>query len=35
MKKTMKAIVATAYGGPEVLQIKDVPKPIIKEFIAS
>nr|WP_321356446.1 NAD(P)-dependent alcohol dehydrogenase [uncultured Draconibacterium sp.] len=31
MKKTMKAIVATTYGGPEVLQIGYVPKPIIKE----
>lgn len=27
MKKTMKAIVATAYGGPEVLEIQNVPKP--------
>lgn len=27
MKNTMKAIVATAYGGPEVLEIQNVPKP--------
>ena len=30
MKKTMKAIVATAYGGPEVLKLQNVPKPQIK-----
>jgi NADPH:quinone reductase-like Zn-dependent oxidoreductase len=27
MKKTMKAIVTTRYGGPEVLQIRNMPKP--------
>lgn len=27
MKKTMKAIVTTRYGGPDVLQIRNMPKP--------
>ena len=31
MKKTMKAIVASAYGGPEVLKLQNVPKPQVKE----
>ncbi len=31
MKEMMKAIVASGYGGPEVLQIKSMPKPSPKE----
>ncbi len=29
--ETMKAVICTRYGSPDVLQIKDVPKPIPKE----
>lgn len=30
LKTTMKAVVANGYGSPEILEVKEVPKPQIK-----